>query len=156
MNDIPKKEIIDDIYKNDKPNQSNQIPAEEIKMNNIVDEDKKIENGNDNNEQDKSNELNNSKLNDSPRKRRQGMYIFPKKNEESKKEEKKDLNKENEEKEKEQSETKEINHLLKIILNFETSQIGIILIIIIAIIGLLFYDIKHAAIPGKFDFIYLI
>ena len=152
MNDIPKKEIIDEIYKNDIPNENKQTPAVEIKQNNIIEEDKKKEDDNDN-EHDKNNELNNSKLCESPRKRRQGMYILPKKKEEPKIEEKKDLNKENEEKEKEESEKEKVNPLMKAILDYESSQIGIIIIIIIAIIGLLFYDIKHAAIPGKFDII---
>ena len=152
MNDIPKKEIIDEIYKNDIPNENKQTPAVEIKQNNLIEEDKKKEDDNDN-EHDKNNELNNSKLCESPRKRRQGMYILPKKKEEPKIEEKKDLNKENEEKEKEESEKEKVNPLMKAILDYESSQIGIIIIIIIAIIGLLFYDIKHAAIPGKFDII---
>ena len=126
--------VIDEIYKNDIPNENKQTPAVEIKQNNLIEEDKKKEDDNDN-EHDKNNELNNSKLCESPRKRRQGMYILPKKKEEPKIEEKKDLNKENEEKEKEESEKEKVNPLMKAILDYESSQIGIIIIIIIAIIG---------------------
>ena len=86
-------------------------------------------------------------------KRRPGMYnIYPiNKKDEQNKDEKKDLNKEGEDKEKEQNDIPKINPILQKVLDFESSQIGIILIIIITIIGLLFYDVKNALIPGKYD-----
>ena len=153
MADIPKKEIIDEIYK-DKINQNNQISGE-LKQKNITEEeeeDKKRENDNnpDNNENNNS-----SKLNESHMKRRPGMYnIYPiNKKDEQNKDEKKDMNKEGDDKDKEQNEIPKISPFLQKILDFESSQIGIILIIIITIIGLLFYDVKHVLIPGKFDLI---
>jgi len=153
MAEIPKKEVIDEIYK-DKINQNNQISGEMKPKNNTEenDEDKKRENDNN---LDKSEQNNSSKLNESHMKRRQGMYnIYPiNKKDEQNKDDKKDLNKEVDDKDKEQNDLPKMNPILQKVLDFESSQIGIIVIIIITIIGLLFYDVKNALIPGKFDLI---
>ena len=151
MADIPKKEIIDEIYK-DKINPKNQISGELKQKNNTEEEEEDKKRENDNNP-DKSEQNNSSKLNESHMKRRPGMYnIYPiNKKDEQNKDEKKDMNKEGEDKEKEQNDIPKINPILQKVLDFESSQIGIILIIIITIIGLLFYDVKNALIPGKYD-----
>lgn len=156
MIELPKKEVIEDIYKHNKPLQRriNTVNVKENKKNLDEDEEEE-EKDKKENEQDKNNEvLNTSKLNESHLKRRQGIYnIYPiSKKQEQQKDTKKDTNKEQEEKEKEENEVK-INPILQNILNFESSFLGIIIIIVIGIISLLFYDIKNAAIPGKYDMI---
>ena len=153
MADIPKKEIIDEIYK-DKIYPKKQTSDELKKKNNTEEEEEDKKRENDNN-QDKSEQNNSSKLNESHMKRRPGMYnIYPiNKKDEQNKDEKKDLNKEGDDKDKEQNELPKISPTLQKILDFESSQIGIIVIIIITIIGLLFYDVKNALVPGKFDLI---
>ena len=151
MIDVPKKEIIDDIYKSDKPSKKRLITGEIKQKNNIREEEEKK---NIENENDKNNELlENSKLDESHLKRRQGIYnIHPISKKQEPKEEKKDINKENEQKEKEENEVK-INPIIQLIINFENSFIGIILIIIIGIISLIYYDVKNCVIPGKYEII---
>ena len=144
--EVPKKEVIDDIYKNDKPNDSKENSEENKKNDN---EDKK-----DNDDNDKNNDaLNTSKLNESHLKRRPGVYnIYPssKKQNLLKEEKKEDKDKE---KEKEENEEKKINPFIQLILDFENSFIGIILMIIIGILSLLFYDIKNCLISSKYDIV---
>jgi hypothetical protein len=86
-------------------------------------------------------------------KRRQGIYniySISKKNEN--KDSKKESSKEQEEKEKEENVIK-ISPIMQNILNFESSFTGIILMIVIGSLSLIFYDLKSAAIPGKYDII---
>ena len=158
MIELPKKEIIDDIYKTNKPNKPNQKKQndlEENKKDNDIDEDEEEKQKNET-EQDKNNELNTSKLNESHMKRRQGIYnLYPMSKKQEQKESKKEENKEQEEKEKEEKIVK-ISPLLQNILNFESSFTGIILIIIIGTISLLFYDLKSATIPGKYDMVCIV
>ena len=153
MADAPKKEIMDEFYK-DKVNQKNQMSGDMKQKNNTEEDDKDKKKDSENNQDNNNDQLNNSKLNESHMKRRQGMYnIYPISKKDENKDEKKDSNKEKDEKDKEEIDIPKINPILQKILDFESSQIGIILIIIIAIIGLLFYDFKHSAIPGKCDII---
>ena len=156
MIDVPKKEVIDDIYKADKPKGGRRLNSGEInKNNNNIDEDDEEEKDKKENDEDKNNEaLNTSKLNESHMKRRPGIYnIYPISKKKEEKESKKEISKENEQKEKEETEIKKINPIIQNIINFENSFIGIILIIVIGIISLLFYDIKNCSIPGKYDII---
>ena len=153
MADAPKKEIMDEFYK-DKVNQKNQMSGDMKQKNNTEEDDKDKKKDPENNQDNNNDQLNNSKLNESHMKRRQGMYnIYPISKKDENKDEKKDSNKEKDEKDKEEIDVPKINPILQKILDFESSQLGIILIIIIAIIGLLFYDFKHSAIPGKCDII---
>ena len=153
MADAPKKEIMDEFYK-DKVNQKNQMSGDMKQKNNTEEGDKDKKKDSENNQDNNNDQLNNSKLNESHMKRRQGMYnIYPISKKDENKDEKKDSNKEKDEKDKEEIDVPKINPILQKILDFESSQLGIILIIIIAIIGLLFYDFKHSAIPGKYDII---
>ena len=158
MIELPKKEIIDDIYKTNKPNKPNQKKQndlEENKKENDIDEDEEEKQKNET-EQDKNNKLNTSKLNESHMKRRQGIYnLYPMSKKQEQKEKKKEKNKEQEEKEKEEKIVK-ISPILQNILNFESSFTGIILIIIIGTISLLFYDLKSATIPGKYDMVCIV
>ena len=100
--EVPKKEVIDDIYKNDKPNDSKENSEENKKNDN---EDKK-----DNDDNDKNNDaLNTSKLNESHLKRRPGVYnIYPssKKQNLLKEEKKEDKDKEKEKEENEEKKNK--------------------------------------------------
>ena len=157
MADIPKKEIIDEFYKDkdkENSNQKNQMSGDMKQKNNTEEEDKDKKKDSENNQDNNIDQSNNSKLNESHMKRRPGMYnIYPINKKDEHKDEKKDSNKEGEDKDKEQNDLPKINPILQKILDFENSQIGIILIIVITIIGLLFYDLKHAAIPGKYDII---
>ena len=154
MIEVPKRDVIDDIYKNDKPNQK-KLNSGEIKSKKNEEEEKQNKENENENDQDKNNDaMNNSKLNESHMKRRQGIYnLYPISKKQEQKDEKKEINKENDQKEKEENEEKKINPIVQNILDFENSFIGIILIIIIGIISLLFYDIKNCAIPGKYDII---
>jgi class 3 adenylate cyclase len=86
-------------------------------------------------------------------KRRPGIYnIYPISKKQEQKDSKKDVNKELEEK-KEEEKIEQISPFLQKILDYESSFTGIILIIIIGTISLLLYDLKHAAIPGKYDIV---
>ena len=142
--DTPKKEVIDDIYKHEKPNE-NKDNSEEIHKK--INENRK--------EDDKNNDvLNTSKLNESHMKRRQGMYnIYPISKKQNQQKESKKEGKEKDEKEKEENEENKINPIIQIILDFENSLAGIILMIIIGIISLLFYDIKNCLISSKYDIV---
>ena len=151
MIDPPKKEIIDDIYKSDKPKNKKKFGS--IRPNNDIHEEEEEKKNED--DKDKNNDLNNnSKLDESHLKRRQGIYnIYPISKKQEQKDDKKDTNKENEQKDKEENEVKQINPIVQIIMNFENSFYGIILIIIIGTISLIFYDVKHCLIPGKYNII---
>ena len=163
MIDVPKKEVIDDIYKGNKPNQKKTNSGELKKNNNsktfkIIEEkeeeeEEKQKKDSDNNK-DNNEALNTSKLNESHMKRRQGIYnIYPISKKQEHKDSRKESKKETEQKEKEENDVKKVNPIIQIILDFENSFTGIILIIIIGTISLLFYDIKNCAIPGKYDMI---
>ena len=158
MLELPKKEVIDDIYKPNKPNKPILKKPNELvgnKKENDLDEEEE-ENKKKESEQDKNNELNTSKLNESHMKRRPGIYsICPISKKQEQKDSKKDANKEQEEK-KEEDKIEQISPFLQKILDFESSFTGIILIIIIGTISLLLYDLKHAAIPGKYDIVSII
>ena len=151
MIDVPKKEIIDDIYKSDKP--KNRKRFGEIRPDNDMRGDEEDEKKNVEDEKDKNNDLvNNSKLDESHLKRRQGIYnIYPISKKQEQREDKKETNKENDQKEKEENEVKKINPIVQTIINFENSFIGIIIIIIIGTMSLIFYDIKNCLIPGKYE-----
>ena len=81
MIDVPKKEVIDDIYKADTPKGGKRLNSGEInnKKNKNIDEDEEEEKDKKENDEDKNNEeLNTSKLNESHLRRRQGIYnIYP-------------------------------------------------------------------------------
>ena len=150
MIEVPKKEILEDIYKNERPNDSKLRNSEDSKIKNMIKEEvsKKRDSG-----QEKM--IDKMNLNESTMKRRPGLYnIYPMGKKQNQQKESKN-EKENEEKEKEKAENnvKKINPLVQIIIDFENSFTGIILIIIIGIISLLFYDIKNAIVPGKHDLV---
>ena len=154
MIELPKKEIVEDIYKNNNPEQEKKkTDTEERKKENDIDEEEEEENRKKENAEDKNNELNTSKLSENHMKRRQGIYnLYSISKKQEHKDSKKDEKKEQEEKEKEEHVVK-ISPMLQMILNYVSSFTGIILMIVIGTIALFFYDFKSAVIPGKYDII---
>ena len=140
MEELPKKEVIEDIYKNKNPSKD-------------VGDSKQMSNRKDNN---KKNDIDFSKSFENRPKRRQGLFnLGIHKKEDEGKFHKAVLDLEEKNKETENRLSK-LNPIIQLILKFESSVYGIILIIIMGILSLFYYDVKEIAIPAKYDIVNIV
>ena len=134
----PKKEPIDDIYKSPKLAHMKDLTGLSKRKRYSIKK-PQVNNDKTNNTNNNNNFFNSSKSNELSKQRRQSLCgVFPV-----------EFNDKKEEPE------KKVNPIVQKIMDFENGFIGIIIIILIGIIGLLFYDFKNV-IPGRNETIYLI